>query len=342
MLLQFAKLPAAFFVLTALYFFLRAQEPGAPLCLALIFAVSLAAGLITHYSAGPYAVMLAAGWLWLGWPRRLVIEWRFATALAGLMGALMLTVWFGWAMDHYGARDTFLANSSVEAAEKHHGSQFEKIALNLRDTFVPHFLHHQDLKLIEQRSAWGYWRDWFFQCYQLNLPLACGCVAWLAIALELFGAARGVGARWRVFWGAFVVGVVVLGVATHGARDEWGLTHICLQALVLLALAFLAGRWSALSRAWRLALVAGATVDLMLGIALHFGVQSYALDRWLGAGRPAEDLLHSYTEWAFMNLAGKIHNQLTFYSDALALPLAAILAALAAVLAGALLRARRA
>ena len=30
--------------------------------------------------------------------------------------------------------------------------------------------------------------------------------------------------------------VIGLGVAAHGARDVWGLTHICLQALVLLGL----------------------------------------------------------------------------------------------------------
>jgi 4-amino-4-deoxy-L-arabinose transferase-like glycosyltransferase len=336
------KLPAAFFALTALYFFLRAQEPGAPTSAALLFAASLAAALLAHYSAGPYAVMLALGWLWLGWPRRNQTEWRRATTLGVLVGALVLAVWFGWAVGHFGARGTFLANSSVEAAEKYSGSQFEKIALNLRDTLVPHFLRRPDVAFIAQSSPWGHWRDWFFQCYQLNLPLACGSVAWLAILIELRRVGRGTDARPRAFWWAFAAGVIVLGVATHGARDTWGLTHICLQTLVLLTLAFLAARWSALSRAWRLALLAGATVDLALGILLHFGVQSYALDRWLAANQPPEQTLHSYTEWAFMNLAAKIHHQLTFFSDALALPLAVLLAGLAALLAIAVVRARRA
>ncbi len=336
------KLPAAFGVLTALYFFLRAQEPGAPRAAALLFAMSLASALLAHYSAGPYAVMLALGWVGLGWARRHETDWWRTTGLAALAGALVLAVWLGWAIAHYGVRATFLANSSVEGAEKYPGSQLGKILLNLRDTLVPHFLRGFDKSFIAQHSAWGYWRDWFFQCYQVNLPLACGSVAWLAIGRELRRVSRGADMRGCVFWGAFVGGVIALGVATHGGRDLWGLAHICLQALVLLALAFLAGRWHALGRGWQLALVAGATVDFALGIALQFGVESYALDRWLAAGEPMDKLFHSYTEWAFMNLAAKVHHQLVFFSDALALPAIAIVAGLATVLGLALWRARRA
>ena len=57
-----------------------------------------------------------------------------------------------------------------------------------------------------------------------------------------------------------------------------------------------------------------------LGVALHFGVQSYALDRWLAASRDPNDTLRSYSESAFMNLRGKVLNQLEFLSDALPLP----------------------
>ena len=41
--------------------------------------------------------------------------------------------------------------------------------------------------------------------------------------------------RW--FWTAFISGAILLGVAVHGARDTWGLAHICLQAVVVLGLA---------------------------------------------------------------------------------------------------------
>ena len=338
------KLPAAFFVLVSLYFFLRAQEPGAPLAAALLCAASLAAGLLTHYSAGPYAVMLALGWLWLGWPRRDVTDWRRATVLAMLVGALTLATWVGWSLHAYGASETFSSNSSVTAGQAHVGSQLDKIACNLRDTLVPHFARRFDRSLITQRSPWGGWRDWFFQSYQLNLLFACGSVAWLVILRELVRVGRGVRGvlvRRRTFWAAFTVGVIFLGIATHGARDEWGLTHICLQAFVLLALAFLAARWQELGRGWQIALFAGATVDFVGGIALNFGVQSYALDRWLAPGRPPEETLHSYTEIAFMNLAAKIQVKLGFFADVIRVPLPLVLTLVATVLGIALWRARR-
>ena len=249
----------------------------------------------------------------------------------------------GWSLRAYGSTETFFSNSSVTAGHSYSGNQFGKVARNLRDTLVPHFVRRLDRSLIAQRSPWGGWRDWFFQSYQLNLPLACGSVAWLVILCELVRVGRGMRralARRRTFWGAFAVGVILLGVATHGARDEWGLTHICLQALVLLALAFLAARWHALDRGWRIALVAGAAVDLVCGIALHFGVQSYALDRWFAPGRPPEDTFHSYTEVAFMNLAAKIQHQLGFFADVIRVPLPLVVALLATVLGVALWRAR--
>lgn len=316
------KLPAAFFILAALHFFLRAKDDasvraGLPLC-----AVLLAAGLVTHYSAGPYVVMLALAWLVFQPSRARDVVWWRTTAFAALAGALVLATWFGWSFVAYGARGTLLSNSSITSSDMHRGNQLVKISLNLFDTFVPHFLRSFDPALIAQRSAWGWGRDVCFQCYQLCLPIAFGSVAWLAIVRELARAARDTTAGVRLFWAAFVTGVVLLGVATHGQRDHWGLTHICLQALVLLGLAFLAARWRGLGRAWRVALVAGATVDFILGIALHFAVQNFALDRWLASDRLPADTLTSYNETALMNLAAKLQHNVSFLSDVWALPFA--------------------
>jgi hypothetical protein len=334
------KLPAALFVLAGLYFFLRAQERGAPPAVAGLCGASLGAGLLAHYSAGPYVVMLAGGWVALGWARRLERDWQRATLLAAGAGAAVLALWFVWAFAVYGWRETFFSNSSVTDAETYPGNQLIKIGLNLRDTLVPHFLRPHDGALIVQASRWGRSSDWFFQGYQLNLPLACGSVAWLAILRELFRVRRAAGDRDRYFWGAFIAGVIGLGVATHGARDTWGLAHICLQALVLLGLAFLAGRWSTLGRGWRIAVAGGAAFDLAAGIVLHAGVQSYAFDQWFVAGGVSDATLRSYTKPAFMNLAAKIHHRLEFFSDALRLPWSLLLPALALILLIALGRVR--
>ena len=327
------KLPAAFFVLAALAFFLRAHDADAPRIAAPLCGVCLAAGLLAHFSAGPYAVLLAVAWFVLGWPRRREAAWWRTTAATALVAALVLATWFGWSLAIYGAHETFLSNSSATARDVHGGNQLVRIALNLFDTLVPHFLRSFDTSLIAQRSAWGALRDWCFQCYQVNLSLAFGSVAWLAILREAI-------TRVRAFWLCCAVAVVVLGVATVGQRDHWGLTHVSLQALVLLGLAALAARWASLGRAWRLALLTGAVVDFTLGIALQFGVQSYALDRWFAAGRSPDDTLRSYSDAAFMNLAAKIQHQLAFFSDVFAPPPALVLALLAAILMLALVRAR--
>jgi hypothetical protein len=332
------KLPAAFFALAALVFFLRAHDADAPRAASPLCGALLAAGLLAHYSVGPYAVALGGAWLGLGWARRREAAWWRATALSVLLGALVLASWFGWSLSAYGLHDTLFTNSSATARDVHEGNQFVRIALNLWDTLVPHFLRTFDTSLIAQRSPWGLSRDWFFQCYQINLLFAFGSVAWLAIGRELFRAARP--PRAVAFWVWFVAVVVFLGVATHGARDHWGLAHICLQGLVLLGLAFLAARWSELGRGWRLALIAGAAADFTLGIALQFGIQSYAFDRWLAAGQPADESLRSYSEPAFKNLAGKIVNHLDFFSDTFAPPAALVLGLLAAIFTLALLRTR--
>ena len=336
------KLPAAAGVLAALYFFLRAHDADAPRAAPALFAASLAAALLTHYSAGPAAVVLALSWLVLGWSRRRDVHWWRSTVVAATVGGAILATWFAWSLAHYGVAGTFLSNSSVTTADVHQGPPLLKILLNLRDTLVPHFLRPLDPTLIVQKNIWGAVRDWCFQVYQLNLPLACGSVASLVLIRELIRTARTAAPAPRTGWALALTGVVLLSIAVHGERDHWGLTHICLQSLVLLALAFVAARWCALSRPWRLALIAGATVDLLAGIALHFAVQNFAPDRWFApAGNPYATY-KGYNESAFMNLAAKIQHQLVFVADRSPVPPALALALLAAILALMLTRARAA
>jgi hypothetical protein len=335
------KLPAAFLVLASLHFFLRAHEPGAPRAAGPLCAALIGAALITHYSAGPYAVVLVAAWLALGWARRRDPAWWRETALAALIGALVLAAWFGWSLAIYGAGGTLLSNSSVTTVDATPGSQIAKIALNLRDTLVPHFLRTFDQSLIAQSSPWGWWHDWFFQSYQLNLLFACGSVAWLAILRELGRARRGATPAARRFWTVFVLAIFLLGVGTHGARDLWGLAHICLQPLILLGLAFLGARWAELGRGWRLALVAGAVVDLLAGVALHFAVQNYALDRLLTPGRDLREVVTSYNSVSAGNTFALAQNELDTFAVAFGSPAPVVIVILTGLLALALIRARQ-
>lgn len=334
------KLPTACFLLGAGWFFLRARDAAAPLLPALLFAALLAAAILTHYSAGPFALVFAVAWLWCSRAQRADAAWWRATAAAAGLGAVILATWFGWAVAVYGTSGTLLANTSVQTADPTFGGQLERILLNLRDTFVPHFLRPLDPALIAQRSSWGAWRDWFFQIYQVNLIFACGSVAWLVIAATLRPAWTRATRPARLGW-AFAIGsTVVLGIAVHGARDTWGLTHICLQPVVLLALAWLGAQVATLARPWRLMLVAGATVDFALGLFLHYGVQNLAFDRWLAPGRSLEATMATYNQVAFMNLAAKAHLKAEFFADAVAAPFAVLVTGLAAVLTLAIWRGR--
>lgn len=327
------KLPTAFFVLTSLYLVLRAQDGISSGASTVLAGVCLAAGILTHYSAGPYFLMLTLGWLILGWPRRADRVWRQQTALAAAAGAMVLATWFFWSLTAFGTHGTFLTNSSVTSADARQGNQLVKMALNLFDTVVPHFLRPLDGSLIAQTSPWGALRDGFFQSYQVNLPLAFGSVAWIALAFELARSASVAERRVRAFWILFISGVVLLGTASHGQRDHWGLAHICLQSLVILGLAWLAARWDSLARPWRLALIAGAVVDFAFGIVLHFGVQNFIVERWLAPGRPFDATFATLSEPARMNLLAKMTHRVPFFSEAVALPLGVILVLLVLTLA---------
>jgi len=338
---SWTKLPTAFFIFAALYFFLRAHDPDALRVHALLFSVSLAVAILAHYSAGPYAVVLAVAWCALGWTRRAdPARWRLTRA-AALAGGLVLATWFGWAFATYSAHGTLATNTSVVDQAATASEQLQRIALNLRDTLVPPFLRRVDFNVFGQRSVWGAWRDWFFLLYQRNLFFAVGSVGAIIASIALMQRARGATPRSRRFWLWFIGATVVLGVGVHGSRDIWGNTGVCLQPLVLLGVVLLAAHWEQLGRGGRLALIIGTTADAVGGVLLQFGAQSYLIDRWFTPGRTEGDVFTSYSEFALMNLRAKHQLALRFFGETLPISPALVLAFLGALLALALIRARR-
>jgi hypothetical protein len=334
------KLHAAFFTLAALHFLLRAPSADFPRA-GILFSVTLAGALLTHYSAGPYALVFAAAWVALGAGRWREAAWWKDTAVAAGAGFAVLATWFGWALAVYGPRGTFLTNTSVTDQAATSGAQLATALLNVRDTLVPHFLRTVDPALITQSSPWGAWRDWFFQLYQVNLVFIFGSLTWLAVLAALVVAARSNAPRPRLAWSAGIVAVILLGVMVHAGRDTWGLAHICLQPLVLAGLALLAAHWRTLNSGWRRIVVAGAALDVALGIALHFGAQSFLLDQWLAPGRSAAETFASYSPVAQVNWRAKLHFRHGFFGDAFAGYDVVLLLLLALLLGLALMRVRR-
>jgi 4-amino-4-deoxy-L-arabinose transferase-like glycosyltransferase len=336
------KLPAAFLILAGLYFFLRVRDNNAlPGRSAVLCALILGGAVVTHYSAGPYVCVLALAWIAQGWGRRDPAFLRM-TAAAAAAGACVLAPWFIWSVARYGWHNTFLSNSSVTTLERWQGSHLLKVALNLRDTLLPPQARGFRGSLFSQTSRWGALRDQCFLLYQVNLPLALGSVGFVAVLREAFRAAKAAQPRDRLFWTLVLAGFVLLSVAVYGDREHYGIVHICLQSVVLLALAFLASRWRGLGRAWRLALIAGWTVDFCLGIALQFAVEDFAIDRWLLPGRSLAVVSRTYSLVSQENLNEKIIAHLAYFADILATPPALVVALLGAIFCMALLRARRA
>jgi len=311
------KLPAAFFTLTSLYFFLRAQDQPANCVHAVLFATALAAGLLTHYSTGPYAVIFGVSWICLGWPHRHERRWLRNTGLAALAGTMVLATWFGWSFSIEGIRGTLLTNTSITEKAADSMAQLQVVTLNIRDTLSPHFLRDLNTQLVEQQSSLGRVRDWFFQIYQINFFFAFGSLAWLAIAIRLIKQRHCAPTTRAYFWMAFIIGNTLLGIAVHGSRDPWGLAHICLQPLVMLGLAFLASQWSLLPSYGRSILIAGGTLDFIAGIGLQFTVQSFAFERWLSPARSIFEIISDYSRPTAMNFYAKMHNHWAFLGDVL-------------------------
>ncbi|MGA7726546.1 MAG: hypothetical protein WCA95_14815 [Opitutaceae bacterium] len=334
------KLQAAFFILSGLYFFLRVRDgdgesgPAGVLC-----ALSLGGAVVTHYSAGPYVIVLCAAWVALG--RHRGGGFGRMTALAAAAGACVLLPWFAWSIARYGWNGTFLSNTTVSMMERTPGNPFVIMALNLRDSLVPPQLRGFTGTLFRQSSPWGSLRDQAFLVYQLNPLLALGCVGWVVAVREAFRAARAAGRGDRLFWALSVAGFVAVSFASYGDRDHYGTGHICLQSLVLLGLAFLASRWEGLSRPWRAALAVGWAVDFAFGIALQFAVEDFAFDRWLNPGRNLGEIAQTYAVVTQENISEKIIAQQPYFADILPTPPALVLALLGAILCMALVRTRR-
>ena len=335
------KLPTVFFVLTALFFFLRAHDPAAPRTAGILFSASLAAGLLTHYSTGPYALALAVGWPLLGWARRGDPTWWRTTTGAVAAGLIVLATWFGWALAEFGWHLTFLSNTSITDQAPTSGEQFRVILLNIRDTLVLHFLHPVDSTQIDQNSAFGWWRDWFFNFYQTNFFFAFGTVTWAGILAGLVRNWPNTPTLRRLFWAIFILGTAGLGIAVHGGRQTWGLAHICLQPLVILGLASLAAHWNTLGRNWRIALAAGAALDFLFGIALQFWVESDSLSRTFTASAAVGGIGLDYSLATQINLHAKQLNHWIFVGDIFAAHAGLVCGLLSLLLLLALVRAGR-
>jgi len=304
------KLPAAFFLLCGMYFFRHPSASGGIRGMASVACLS--AAVLTHYSAAPYVLLVAAAWMIQSRPHWGGAGFRPQVLGAAVIGLVLGAAWFGWSIRHYGVGPTFLSNSTVTGSSGLTlAQQAAQRAGNLFNTLIPHPLRRAEYAGIAQASRVSWWRDWFFNLYQTNLPLAFGTGGLVALGVLAWRRRH----RRLDFWCWFIPASVLLSLAVTSWPDRWGATHVGLQPLVVLGLAWLAGNLPELSRPWRALLVAGMAADCALGIIWHFILQhwDFPADLFANHGGIALLRLHGYATWN--NALSKSVLRLTLVGD---------------------------
>jgi hypothetical protein len=261
-LYMWTKALCAFFVITGIALYLAALRKHDTGRMIVAF-LALSAGLLTHYSAGPYVVILTLHYVVTTRLRRP----KEAAAIAALCGVLLAT-WFGWALATYGVRGTVASNSSVTLGQKYEGSTLEKIGGNLVDSIVPQIVRDPgSVHQFDQPNGMGKLRDHAFVIYQTNLIFTMGMLGGPLVVVLLFHSLRG------GFWRILIPAAVILGIAVVGERDIDGVAHLTLVPLEMLGLAWLAANFR--TRRWMAVLIlAGSIVDFSLGVLLQARVEN--------------------------------------------------------------------
>ena len=102
------------------------------------------------------------------------------------------------------------------------------------------------------------------------------CFALLAGTIYRASKSRNVPRPWeKWFWFFWVFLVPAMGITVHDYLYDHGLAHIFLQPIVIMGVVML-GTWAGqcASSIARLILAIGMLADFLLGIALHFGLES--------------------------------------------------------------------
>jgi len=324
------KLPTAFFVLSALTLASAATlAPGAQR--ARWAAVGLLAGLgaVTHYSALPWLVAITLALIVAARPRTAIAPAARAIAAAAVPFVLIVGLWLGWVAVHFGY-SAIAASTSTQAAwaQQPGMARIATAAKNIFDTVVPFPLRGEPADgLLTQASRVGRIRDVAFNIYQLNLPLAVGISGVWMLAWSLTRprvkarAPASAGFRSDLFWWTSLSAATVLGIVAHTPRDAWGLTHICLQPLVLLALAWLSGLIPTAPRAVRSLWAGLALVDFAFGVVLHFSLEAQGFASAVVGGDNPAGYAAALSRSAVANASDKAAFGFQFLSDRLAWPL---------------------
>ncbi|MGC4117049.1 MAG: hypothetical protein QM765_21310 [Myxococcales bacterium] len=270
------KIPTAFFCVLAFHLYLAGWRRNDHTQIGAAF-LSCTAAMLVHYSAGPYLLFMSCHYLVMVVLHR---TWRQA-ALAALLSGLLLSTWLGYAVAVFGWKTTIASTSTVsDSAKLTLSDNLVKIGANILDTVVPAFVHYGpqlegDLRMAVPGAI--------FHAFQNNIVIAMGSAGGLfALAFAasaLLARGRGLPRRERVFWLLGLPITFVLGVASHGTRNNLGLGHICGQTLVYMGIALVAARLPRTPHALRVLGLHGLAFDAVIGIGTLLYLESN-IEEW--------------------------------------------------------------
>ena len=266
------KLLTAFFVIFAVCLYLAGWRRRDSMRMIAAF-VALAAGLLVHYSAGPYCVFFALHYL-LAVFRTRPNRWRELAAIA-VACSILLLAWFGWSAATYGTKATFASNTTLHPIRQYQGNALGKIAGNLYDSIVPIIVQSPDkVHLYDQAYRPAMVRDVAFGIYQANVIFIMGLTGgplaiWFLIEEFRGGRLRGA-ERW--FWLWLIGFSLISGIAVSGERDVFGVGHLTLIPMEALGLTLLSTQFFR-RRPIAFAILAGCAFDFGLGVFFHARIQ---------------------------------------------------------------------
>lgn len=233
------KLLAAFYVLNAIWFYLRSLRTGDQGRMVAAFAF-FAMGVLTHLVAIPYAVFAFGHYLLMVWRTRQRRARELTTVT--FCGSAILLTWYGWVLARYGLQILLASNNTIQL----HGAQtFPQVCMKIARNFVWTIFPHPFLwssGVYEQANRLGFVRDYLFLLYQSNLFLVTGSATGIAAAVIAYRLLRLKGHRGPLVYTCMALGAIAVVVLAYLPSPSFILFDL-LPKWGMMAVAVAAGGW---------------------------------------------------------------------------------------------------
>lgn len=323
------KLPTVFFILTGITLL---SDQKRTFITQLVGWVCLTVAMLAHYSAGPWIAAIAIA-EYIRSPSSWKKLYRRESIVIYTICALLFATWFGWSTLALGANETLSSNTTIADAK---GLSWDKrlgnAAKNLYYTTIPAPFRKVEMASYLASAPSVRLRDSYFNAVQSSIPMMAGSLGVLVASFLLWNKRKHISMKSLRYWGTLIGVVLILGVIVHTEVITLGVAQVCLLPFSLLVIAWLAARVP--KSHWRKWLIIGMSADVMLGIILHYAVQSLWIYRWGHPGATDYQIIQKFGQGALNNFEARIRIAEPFLYD---LPVAPLQAAILIVGAGVLL-----